>query len=104
MVLNHQILSTNDFAYNGNIYHPELDFKQPKGCFNYASNHVKDSRKINNRSYDINTSNYKKLITNKDAKVIELYDDLEIYYYYLYYFYNLEITIQHYSKIYQTMC
>lgn len=42
----------------------------------YTSNHVKDSRKINNRSYDINTSNYKKLTTNKDAKVIELYDDL----------------------------
>ena len=104
MVLNHQILSTNDFAYNGNIYHPELDLKQSKGCFNYTSNHVKDSRKINNRSYDINTSNYKKLITNKDAKVIELYDDLEFYYYYLYYFNNLKITIQHYSKIYQTIC
>ena len=42
----------------------------------YTSNHVKDSRKINNRSYDINASNYKKLTTNKDAKVIELYDDL----------------------------
>ena len=36
----------------------------------YTSNHIKDSRKINNRSYDINTSNYKKLTTNKDAKVI----------------------------------
>ena len=32
-----------------------------------------------NRSYDINTSNYKKITTNKDAKVIELYDDLEDY-------------------------
>ena len=53
--------------------------EQPKGCLGYTSNHVKNSRKINNRSYDINTSNYKKLTTNKDAKVIELYDDLEDY-------------------------
>lgn len=95
-----EVYTTNDFAYNGNVYHPELNLDQPKGCLSYTSNHVKDSRKINNRSYDINTSNYKKLTTNKDAKVIELYDDLE-FYYYLYYFYNLKITIQHYSKIYQ---
>lgn len=47
--------------------------------FKLYSNHVEDSRKINNHSYDINTSNYKKLTTNKDAKVIELYDDLEDY-------------------------
>ena len=73
------VYTTNDFAYDGNIYHPELDLKQPKECLNYTSNHVEDSRKINNRSYDINTSNYKKLTTNKDAKVIELYDDLEDY-------------------------
>ena len=71
-----EVYTTNDFAYNGNIYHPELDLEQPKGCLSYTSNHVKNSRKINNRSYDINTSNYKKLTTNKDAKVIELYDDL----------------------------
>lgn len=95
-----EVYTTNDFAYNGNIYHPELNLDQPKGCLSYTLNHVKDSRKINNRSYDINTSNYKKLTINKDAKVIELYDDLE-FYYYLYYFYNLKITIQHYSKIYQ---
>ena len=95
-----EVYTTNDFAYDGNIYHPELDLEQPKGCLSYTSNHVKNSRKINNRSYDINTSNYKKLITNKGAKVTELYDDLE-FYYYLYYFYNLKITIQHYSKIYQ---
>ena len=95
-----EVYTTNDFAYDGNIYHSELDLKQPKGCLSYTSNHVKDSRKINNRSYDINTSNYKKLTTNKDAKVIELYDDLEDYYY-LYYFYNLEITNQLNYKIYQ---
>ena len=74
-----EVYTTNDFAYDGNIYHPELDLEQPKGCLSYTSNHVKNSRKINNRSYDINTSNYKKLTTNKDAKVIELYDDLEDY-------------------------
>ena len=74
-----EVYTTNDFAYNGNIYHPELNLDQPKGCLSYTSNHVKDSRKINNRSYDINTSNYKKLTTNKDAKVIELYNDLEDY-------------------------
>ncbi len=74
-----EVYTTNDFAYAGNIYHPELDLEQPKGCLSYTSNHVKNSRKINNRSYDINTSNYKKLTTNKDAKVIELYDDLEDY-------------------------
>lgn len=95
-----EVYTTNDFAYNGNIYHKELNLDQPKECLSYTSNHVNDSRKINSRSYDINTSNYKKLITNKDAKVIELYDDLE-FYYYLYYFYDLKITIQHYSKIYQ---
>ena len=71
-----EVYTTNDFAHDGNIYHPELDLEQPKGCLSYTSNHVKNSRKINNRSYDINTSNYKKLTTNKDAKVIELYDDL----------------------------
>lgn len=70
-----EVYTTNDFAYNGNIYHPELNLDQPKGCLNYTSNHVKDSRKINNRSYDINTSNYKKLTTSKDA----IYDDLEDY-------------------------
>ena len=74
-----EVYTTNDFAYNGNIYHLELNLDQPKGCLSYTSNHVKDSRKINNRSYDINTSNYKKLTTNKDAKVIELYNDLEDY-------------------------
>ena len=95
-----EVYTTNDFAYNGNIYHPELDLEQPKGCLSYTSNHVKNSRKINNRSYDINTSNYKKLITNKGAKVTELYDDLE-FYYYLYYFYNLKITNQLNYKIYQ---
>ena len=74
-----EVYTTNDFAYDGNIYHPELDLEQPKGCLSYTSNHIKNSRKINNRFYDINTSNYKKLTTNKDAKVIELYDDLEDY-------------------------
>ena len=74
-----EVYTTNDFTYDGNIYHPELDLKQQKECLSYTSNHVKDSRKINDRSYDINTSNYKKLTTNKDAKVIELYDDLEDY-------------------------
>ena len=74
-----EVYTTNDFAYDGNIYQPELDLEQPKGCLSYTSNHVKNSRKINNRSYDINASNYKKLTTNKDAKVIELYDDLEDY-------------------------
>ena len=75
-----KVYTTNDFAYDGNIYHPELDLKQLKVCLSYTSNHIKNSEK-NNCSYDINTSNYKKLITNKDAKVIELYDDLEFYYY-----------------------
>ena len=74
-----EVYTTNDFAYAGNIYHLELDLEQPKGCLSYTSNHIKNSRKINNRFYDINTSNYKKLTTNKDAKVIELYDDLEDY-------------------------
>ncbi len=74
-----EVYTTNDFAHDGIIYHPELDLEQPKGCLSYTSNHVKNSRKINNRSYDINTSNYKKLTTNKDAKVIELYDNLEDY-------------------------
>ena len=59
-----EVYTTNDFAYNGNIYHPELNLDQPKGCLSYTSNHVKDSRKISNRSYDINTSNYKDLIYN----------------------------------------
>lgn len=59
-----EVYTTNDFAYAGNIYHPELDLEQPKGCLSYTSNHVKNSRKINNRSYDINTSNYKDLIYN----------------------------------------
>lgn len=59
-----EVYTTNDFAYAGNIYHPELDLEQPKGCLSYTSNHVNNSRKINNRSYDINTSNYKDLIYN----------------------------------------
>lgn len=54
-----EVYTTNDFAYDGNIYHPELDLEQPKGCLSYTSNHVKNSRKINNRSYDINTVNGK---------------------------------------------
>ena len=70
-----EVYTTNDFAYNGNIYHPELNLDQPKWCLSYTSNHVKNSRKINNRSYDINTSNYKKLTTNKDV----IYNDLEDY-------------------------
>ena len=53
--------------------------EQPKTCLSYTSNHVKNSRRINNRLYDINTSDYKKLTTNKDAKIIELYNDLEAY-------------------------
>ena len=52
-----EVYTTNDFAHYGIIYHQELDLS-------YTSNHVKNSRKINNRSYDINTSNYKDLIYN----------------------------------------
>ena len=74
-----EVYTTNDFDYDGNIYHQEHDQEQPKGCLRYTLNNVKNSRKINNRSYDINTRNYKKLTTNKDAKVIELHDDLEDY-------------------------
>lgn len=59
-----EVYTTNDFVHDGIIYHPELDLEQPKGCLSYTSNHVKNSRKINNRSYDINTSNYKDLIYN----------------------------------------
>lgn len=59
-----EVYTTNDFAHYGIIYHQELDLEQPKGCLSYTSNHVKNSRKINNRSYDINTSNYKDLIYN----------------------------------------
>lgn len=40
-----EVYTTNDFAYDGNIYHPELDLEQPKGCLSYTSNHVKNSRK-----------------------------------------------------------
>ena len=43
-----EVYTTNDFAYDGNIYHPELNLEQSKGCLSYTSNHVKDSRKINN--------------------------------------------------------
>lgn len=59
-----EVYTTNDFAHDGIIYRSELDLEQPKGCLSYTSNHVKNSRKINNRSYDINTSNYKDLIYN----------------------------------------
>lgn len=31
-----EVYTTNDFAYNGNIYHPELDLKEPKECLSYT--------------------------------------------------------------------
>ena len=31
-----EVYTTTDFAYNGNIYHPELNLEQPKGCLNYT--------------------------------------------------------------------
>ena len=43
------------------------------------SNQVKGNRKINNKLYDINTNSYKNLITNKDAKIVQFYNEIEDY-------------------------
>ena len=68
-----------DYAYDDKIYHPNDDFDKPIECLYFTSNHIKESKKVFLKLYDINTNSYKNLTANKDAKVIELYDDLEDY-------------------------
>lgn len=73
------VYTTSDYAYDGKIYHPNDNFDKPKGCLCFTSNHIKESKRVSNRLYDINTNSYKNLTTNKDAKVIELYNQFERY-------------------------
>ena len=73
------VYTTSDYAYDGKIYHPDDNFDKPKGCLCFTSNHIKESKRVSNKLYDINTNSYKNLTTNKDAKVIELYNQFERY-------------------------
>ena len=71
--------TTSDFTYNGEIYNIVGDFITPKKCLSFVSNHVKGNRRINNKLYDINTNSYKNLITNKDAEIVQFYNEIEDY-------------------------
>ena len=71
--------TTSDFTYNGEIYNIAQDFITPKKCLSFVSNHVKGNRRINNKLYDINTNSYKNIITNKDAEIVQFYNELEDY-------------------------
>ena len=71
--------TTSDFTYNGEIYNIAQDFITPKKCLSFVSNHVKGNRRINNKLYDINTNSYKNLITNKDAEIVQFYNEIEDY-------------------------
>lgn len=73
------VYNASDYAYDGKIYHSDDDFEKPKRCLRFASNHVKDGKRVSSKLYDINTSLFENLTTNKDAKVIELYNQFEGY-------------------------
>lgn len=74
-----EVHTTSDFTYNGEIYNIAEDFKTPKDCLSVVSNHIRGNRRINNRLYDINTNSYKNLITNKDAEIVDFYNEIEEY-------------------------
>ena len=74
-----EVHTTSDFTYNGEIYNIAQDFITPKKCLSFVLNHVKGNRKINNKLYDINTNSYKNLITNKDAEIVQFYNEIEDY-------------------------
>ena len=74
-----EVHTTSDFTYNGEIYNIAQDFITPKKCLSFVSNHVKGNRRINNKLYDINTNSYKNLITNKDAEIVQFYNEIEDY-------------------------
>ena len=74
-----EVHTTSDFTYNGEIYNIVGDFITPKKCLSFVSNHVKGNRRINNKLYDINTNSYKNLITNKDAEIVQFYNEIEDY-------------------------
>lgn len=74
-----EVHTTSDFTYNGDIYNIAGDFITPKKCMSFVSNHVKGNRRINNKLYDINTNSYKNLITNKDAEIVQFYNEIEDY-------------------------
>ena len=74
-----EVHTTSDFTYNGEIYNIAGDFITPKKCLSFVSNHVKGNRRIKNKLYDINTNSYKNLIINKDAEIVQFYNEIEDY-------------------------
>ena len=71
--------ATSDFTYNGDVYNIDQDFITPKKCLSFTSNHIRSNKKLTSRLYDINTNSYKNLITNKDAEIVQFYNEIEDY-------------------------
>lgn len=63
----------------GRLYHPSVDFDEPLGTTFVTKNYQKSSRKISNKTYNINTGNFKKLTCVTDKNIINLYKKLEEY-------------------------
>lgn len=71
------VYTTCNFSINGKIYNDFLAVEPPLNDTLLVYNCKKESKKISNKLYNINTSNLKKLTFNKNIETIELYKKLE---------------------------
>ena len=74
-----EVHTTHTLFCNGVLYLPNTNFKSPLNTKCYVNNVRKEGLRVSKKMYNINTNNYNNLITNKDVKVIDLYDKLEEY-------------------------
>ena len=73
-----EVKTTYDLAYDGVSYTTELNTESPKEVSTFVLNHIKSSKKISSRNYDINTNIYKNLVSNKNA-ILLLLNDKEVF-------------------------
>lgn len=74
-----EVKATYDLAYDGVSYTTELNTESPKEVSTFVLNHIKSSKKISSRNYDINTNTYKNLVSNKNSNIIKFYNKFEEY-------------------------
>ena len=69
-----EVYTTHNLFCNGILYIPNTNFESPT-----TSSFRKERLRISKKMYNINSNNYKNLTTNKDVRVINLYEELEKY-------------------------
>ena len=74
-----EVYTTHNLFCNGILYIPNTNFESPTTSSCYVNNVRKERLRISKKMYNINSNNYKNLTTNKDVRVINLYEELEKY-------------------------